>query len=211
MKFLAEFLSTFLLVLLGTGAIVLAEEYQLISHLGISLVFGLAVMFLILIFSKIASIQMNPAVTLTLFLKKELNARQTSFNILFQILGAISASLLLLILFPTNKNLGNTLPQESLLTAFSWEFGMSFLLMFIILILDKFKAKLFFSALVIGFIIFLEAYFGGPITGASMNPARSIGPSVVSLNYSYLWIYILAPISGMIFSFISFNLFLKNN
>ncbi len=209
MKYLAEFLSTFLLVLLGTGAIVLHEEFQLVSHFGISLTFGLAVFGLILIFSKLSSVQMNPAVTLSLLLNKEIPLKETFYNIAFQILGALMASLLLFSLFPDNTNLGNTLPKKSAFFVFFLEFGMSFCLMFVIFILNKFNAKLFLAAFLIGLIIFLEAYFGGPISGASMNPARSIGPALISQNINDTWIYIFAPITGMICSLICFKLLFR--
>lgn len=209
MKYLAEFLSTFLLVLFGTGAIILHEEFQIVSHFGISLTFGLAVFGLILIFSKMSSVQMNPAVTLSLSLNKELAVKETFYNITFQVLGALSASLLLFGIFPSNENLGNTLPQKSTLFVFILEFGMSFFLMFVIFTLNKLNAKLFLAAFIIGLIIFLEAYFGGPISGASMNPARSIGPALVSQNIKDTWIYIFAPITGMIFSLLVFKLLFR--
>lgn len=196
---LAEIVSTFLLVLIGTGAIILNEEFKdSIGHLGISLAFGVIVFLMIFIFGKISGAHMNPGVSITLLLKKQIQRKSFVYYLGGQIIGGILASLLLSLVFKDNQNLGSTLPKTGLFLAWILEFMMSFILMFLILFLMKNKTGICLSAFSIGFLIFLEAYFGGPYTGASMNPIRSFSPALFSTNLDTFWIYLTAPISGML-------------
>lgn len=196
-KYLAEFFGTFMLVLIGTGAIVLNDETGNIGHLGISLAFGIIVLLMIILFAKISGAHINPAVTLAFYLAGTFPKQKVILFIIAQLLGATIASLALNNIFQLNKNLGATLPKGTWQESFLLEFIMTFILMLVIFILaNRRRIKVYQAAFVIGIVIFLEAYFGGPISGASMNPARSFGPAVVSGNMQYLWIYILAPILG---------------
>lgn len=196
---LAEIISTFLLVLIGTGSIVFNEEFKdSIGHLGISISFGVVVFLMILIFGKFSGAHMNPGVSITLLLKKQIERKTFVYYLGGQVIGGILASLLLSLVFEENQNLGATLPKTSLVFVWGLEFLMSFILMLLILYLIKTKTSIFISAFLIGFLIFLEAFFGGPFTGASMNPIRSFSPALFSNNLDTFWIYLTAPISGML-------------
>ncbi len=203
-KYIAEFIGTFALVLIGTGAIVLNDEYNgIITHLGISIAFGGIVTLMIFAFGKISGAHINPAVTIALWFSGRLPKKQVLPYILFQLAGAFLASFLLLLLFPSHENLGATLPSVSLREAFIIEAFMTLVLVLVILNTLYKNRSLAFSAIAIGGIVFLEAYFGGPYTGASMNPARSIAPAVVSGNIDTLWLYILSTLLGASFSVIT--------
>ena len=204
-KYIVEFLGTFILVFFGTGSIIIAEEIGFFDTFSIGVVFGVTVWLLIEIFHKIGDVHINPAVTISFFIKKEIFLKDTLFYLLLQIIGGILASYVLHIIFPLNIKLGNTLPRDLWQEAFVYEFFLSFILMLVILITTSFEKLNRFVPFLIGFTVFLEAWLVGPITGASMNPARSIGPSIISDNTTFLWLYILAPISGMILSTLLFN------
>lgn len=201
-KYFAEAAGTFFLVFVGTGAIVYNDVNPgILGNFGIALSFGFAVCAMILLFGRISGAHINPAVTLAFLLNKQLHRNQIAPYLIAQVSGGIVASLLLNILFPNHVTLGATLPNLNIIGVFILEFLMSFLLMLLILFVSGRGYKtLYPAALSIGTCVALEAYFGGNFTGASMNPARSIAPALISGNTAYLWIYILAPISGMLFS-----------
>lgn len=202
-RYFAEFCGAFLIVLFGCGAIVINQQYNaVITHFGISLAFGLIVCVAIYAL-KNYSTHFNPAVSVTLFIKKQLSFKHLLFYLFFQIFGAIVASFLLRLLFPLNMLLGSTMPSGSQWQSFYVEFFLTFLLLALIFILEKKPTK--YAGIIIGFLIFLEAYFAGPICGASMNPARSIGPALVSGHTEHLWIYIFAPIAGGLTSLFFFR------
>lgn len=203
--YLAEFFGTFLLVFLGTGAIVISEEFGTFQDFGIGIAFGLAVWLLVQFFGSISDCHINPGVTLAMFVDKRIGRKKTLGYIVFQLTGALFASCLLFLLFPLNEKLGNTLPRNYWQEAFVYEFLLSFLLMLVILIATSKKALQRFAPFLIGFTVFLEAWLAGPICGASMNPARSFGPAIVSGNWSVLWLYFLAPILGMQIALVCFN------
>ncbi len=193
-KYLAEITGTFALVLVGTGAIVLNSHTNgAITHLGISVAFGLIVTAMILILGKISGAHINPAISIAFAINKSFNWKEVPPYLLSQISGALIASLLLKFLFPENELLGTTLPAGSATQSFWLEFFLTFTLMFVILISP---AKI--AAVTIGLTVGLEAYFAGPICGASMNPARSLAPAIVSGHMEHLWIYLLAPVTGAV-------------
>lgn len=209
--FLIEFIGTFCLVFFGTGSVIISEEYEIFGALEIGIVFGLSVFGLIYIFGRYSECHINPAVTLTFFKKEPELHKKWLLYIISQFLGAIAASVILKVLFFQNINLGNTLPSGAWYESFLLEFVLSFILMGVILFTIYTQKKLFISALLIGFTVFLEAWLAGPICGASMNPARTLGPSLVSGNLTYLWIYLTAPVLGMIAVDIIGKLFLNNS
>lgn len=198
-KYLAEFVGTFLLVLVGTGAIAIHEETSLkLGGFGISLAFGLIVIIAIYLFGKTSGAHINPAVSVGFAVSGLFSWKQVIPYIIFQLLGAAFASFIVLIIFPNNKFLGSTLPTIGVWESFALEIFLSFGLMMVILLTSQSKKIGSWAGLFIGGMVFLEAFFAGPYTGASMNPARSFGPSIISGHLEHLWIYLKAPILGMI-------------
>jgi aquaporin Z len=198
----AEFIGTFALVFCGTGAIIINQESNgSIGHVGIAITFGLIVLAMIYSLGDISGAHLNPAVSLAFYFSKRLSAIHAFSLIPFQLSGAILASLVLAFLFPNNELLGSTLPAQSSEQSWILEFILSFFLMLVILrVSTGAKEKGITAAIAIGSTVGLEAMFAGPICGASMNPARSIAPALASGHFDYLWIYISAPIIGMIAS-----------
>ena len=194
----AEFIGTFALVFAGTGAIVVNEASSgAITHVGIALTFGLIVLAMIYTFGDISGAHLNPAVTIGFWAARRISARDAAFYVPSQLLGALVASMSLRFLFPQNQLLGATLPAGSESQSFALEGVLTFLLMLTILnVSTGSKEKGITAGIAVGSIIALEAMFAGPISGASMNPARSIGPALISGHCEHLWIYLVAPILG---------------
>jgi len=207
-KIFSELLATFFLVFAGTGAIVINQESNgAITHLGVAITFGLVVIAMIFAFAKYSGSHMNPAVTIALVIGGKFKLKELPNYIAAQIAGAILASLVLHVLFPENKFLGSTQPSGSEMQSFVLEFIMTFFLMFTVL--STTVKENFYAPFAIGFVVLLEALFGGPISGASMNPARSIGPAIVSGHFESLWIYIVATTAGSCIAMFTFKLFQK--
>ncbi len=197
-KFSAEFLGTFALVFAGTGAIVINEvSGQAITHVGIALTFGLVVLANIYAFGDVSGAHLNPAVTLGFFAARRFPGREVAPYLTAQVLGALAASGLMRVLFPAAASLGATRPAGSEWQSFILEVVLTWFLMTVILgVSTGSKEKGMLAGVAVGSVIALEAMFAGPICGASMNPARSIAPAVVSGNLSALWIYLVAPLLG---------------
>lgn len=195
--YLSEFLGTFQLVLIGTGSVLVVQNEH-IAHpqLWIGIAFGFAVFLGIMLFGKSSGAHMNPAVTLALWLKGNTQKAEVLAYLTAQFLGATAASGVVFLLYPTNAHFGDTLPAAGIWESFGLEFGLTLALMFGILGVIHWKAGTLVAALVIGAIVGLEAYFAGPLCGASMNPARSFGPAVYSALWPALWLYMVAPVLG---------------
>ena len=204
-KFLAEFIGTFLMVFIGTGSVIVNSLHSNIGQFGIGISFGVAVSLSIFLFARFSGAHINPAVSIAFFLKKQLKFNQLLGYILFQIFGALLASGLLHLFFPSNPaSLGATIPSGSWQESFILEFFLTFALMLVILIVQKKNLSVLYASLIIGLTVGLDAYFFGPISGASMNPARSIAPAIVSLNINHLWLYVVATITGSCFALLPF-------
>lgn len=201
-KYLAEFIGTFALVFCGTGAIIIDQQTGgQVGHAGIAITFGLIVTVMIFTFGNISGAHFNPAVTLGFSFAGLFNRKEIFPFITSQVIGAFTASLLLKFLFPGSLSLGTTLPANSEMQSFVLEIVLTFLLMLVIFFTShNAKETGVLAGLAIGGTILMEAMFAGPITGASMNPARSLAPAVVSGNLSHLWIYLVAPIAGASFA-----------
>jgi aquaporin NIP len=197
-KFIAEFVGTFALVFCGTGAIVTDEiTHGSVSHVGIAITFGLIVMAMIYAFGEKSGAHFNPAVTLAFAAYGNFPLKNVLPYQLSQIAGAFAASFLLKILFPLSISLGASIPSGTNVQSFVLEIILSFLLMLVIISVAKgSKEQGLFAGIAIGSVVLLEAMFAGPISGASMNPARSLAPALVSGLYQQVWIYLTAPFIG---------------
>lgn len=197
-KLWSEFFGTFALVFCGTGAIVINDTASgSVTHPGIAITFGLIVMALIYTFGDVSGAHFNPAVTLAFTVAKRFDARCVVPYVAAQLAGAVAASLVLRFLFPLHRTLGATTPSGTAAQSLVLEVILTWLLMLVILnVSTGAKEKGITAGIVVGSVIGLEAMFAGPICGASMNPARSVAPALVSMKLSVIWIYILGPILG---------------
>jgi aquaporin Z len=194
----AEFIGTFALVFAGTGAIVIDETTGgAVTHVGVALTFGLIVFAMIYTVGDISGAHLNPAVSLGFFAARRFPLRKAVPYIASQCGGALAASGVLRALFPQNEMLGTTVPAGPAIQSFILELILTAILMFVILGVSTGAAEKGITAgIVVGAVIGVEAMFAGPISGASMNPARSLGPAGMSRHFEYLWIYLLAPVIG---------------
>jgi len=199
-KYIAEALGTFTLVFCGTGAIIIDQESKGgVTHVGVAITFGLIVMSLIYALGDISGAHLNPAVSIAFTVAKRFPLRQLLPYIVSQLCGALLASLILRFLFPHNEFLGATLPAGTAMQSFILEFILTFFLMLVIIhVATGSKEQGIIAGLAIGSVVLLEAMFAGPICGASMNPARSLAPALVSGHLEYVWVYLLATPLGAI-------------
>lgn len=197
-KYVAEILGSFALIFCGTGAIIINQETNgVITHLGIAITFGLIVMALIYTLGDISGAHLNPAVTIAFTIAKKFDLKQVAPYIVSQLIGSVLASILLKYLFPANEFLGATIPSGTAVQSFILEFILTFILMLVIIhVATGSKEQGMFAGLAIGATVLLEALFAGPICGASMNPARSFAPAIVSGHTEHLWVYLSATILG---------------
>jgi aquaporin Z len=193
----AEAIGTFALVFAGTGAIVVNDvSGGALTHFGVAAAFGLVVACMIYAVGDVSGAHFNPAVTLGFWLARRFPARDIAPYVAAQLAGAFAASLLLRALFAAHETLGTTLPAGSELQSAGLEVVITFLLMFVILGVSAGPRANPLAGAAIGSTVGLCALFAGPICGASMNPARSIAPAVVSGVLTSLWLYVLAPVAG---------------
>jgi aquaporin NIP len=197
-KYFAEIIGTFALIFCGTGAIIINQEsHGAVSHVGIAITFGLIVSAMIYSLGEISGAHLNPAVTIAFWVAKSFPAKDILPYILSQGIGAFLASFTLKFLFPTNELLGSTLPSGLPMQSFVLELILTFILMFVILNVAKgSKEQGMFAGISIGSVVLLEAMFAGPISGASMNPIRSLAPALTSGHLEHIWVYLSAPTLG---------------
>lgn len=187
------------MIFLGTGSMVLSDQSGgVFNHLHVSLSWGFAVGISIFLFGKYSA-HMNPAVTISMTFIKAHPKRDLLTFLGLQFAGGIVASLLLAFLAPDHDFLGASLPSGSAMQSFYIEFLLTFGLMAVVIVAGQFrKGAILFVPLAIGGTVFLEAYFAGPTTGASMNPVRSFGPAIVSGHTEHLWVYLTSTTLGAI-------------
>jgi aquaporin Z len=197
-KLAAEAFGTFALVFAGTGAIVINDVTAgTVSHVGVALTFGLVVLAMIYALGDVSGAHLNPAVTLGFCAARRFPLARVPAYMVSQCLGAMAASVLLRVLFPSHATLGTTLPGGPASQSFVLEAVLTLVLMFVILSVSTgAKEKGLMAGVAVGSVIGLEALFAGPICGASMNPARSLAPAVISGEFGSLWLYLVAPSLG---------------
>ena len=207
-QLLAEAFGTFALVFFGTGAIIVHQTHaEVIGHAGIALTFGLVVMAMIFTFGAVSGAHLNPAVTLGFAVAGRFPANLVPGYVVSQVLGALFASMLLKFLFPGAVTLGATLPSGTEAQSFVLELVLTAMLMLVILQVTTLgRERTLVPAIAIGAVVGLEAMAAGPVSGASMNPARSLAPALVSGHLEHLWIYLVATVLGALLAVPLFRL-----
>ena len=195
----AEAIAAFALVFAGCGAIVADSRYDgALGSVGIAIVFGLIIMVMVYATGHLSGAHINPAVTIAFTLTRHFPARDAVAYVSAQVAGAAAGALTLLAVW-TDKpaHLGATVPSVGTGSALVYEVVLTAFLMFVIMaVATDTRAVGAAAAIAIGGTVGLDALFGGPVTGASMNPARSLGPALVAREWHDLWIYLVAPIAG---------------
>ena len=205
----AEALAAFALVVAGCGAIIANAQYKgALGAVGVSLVFGLIIMVMIYATGHLSGAHINPAVTLAFTLTRHFPPRDAVAYIAAQVAGAVAGALVLLVLWPDQPaDLGATVPTIAAGRAFLYELLLTAILMFVIMaVATDTRAVGAAAAIAIGGTIGLDALFGGPATGASMNPARSFGPALVSGTWTDFWVYVAGPIAGAVLGALAYQL-----
>ena len=212
-RYISEFIGTFSMVFCGCGAMTINEVTGgTVTHVGIGLTWGLIVMAMIYAFGETSGAHFNPAVTIAFAYAKKFAWKEVPKYIIVQILGAFVASGILLFLFPDSEFLGSTIPKVDVWRAFVLELLLTFFLMVTIINVSTGSKEIgVIAGIAIGGVVLLEAIFAGPITNASMNPARSLGPNIVSGNIEGLWLYVVAPILGALLAVVSCKLVKDDN
>jgi aquaporin NIP len=193
----AEAVGTFVLVFAGAGAVMVDAKTHQLGHVGVAITFGLVIMAMIYAVGHISGAHFNGAVTFAFALSRHFPWRRASGYWAAQLTGAIAAAAVLRASLGNIAHVGATLPSGSERQSFLWELVLTAILMFVIMaVATDTRAVGEAAAIAIGGTIGLDAMFGGPISGASMNPMRSMGPAFVSGDLHALWIYIVAPVIG---------------
>jgi MIP family channel proteins len=206
--YLAELVGTFTLVFAGCGAIIIDSVSRgQITHVGVAITFGLVIGAMIYAIGHISGAHFNPAVTLAFALTRHFPFRRVPLYWLAQLFGAAIAALLLRAMFGDVAHVGATIPSGGDGQSFVLEIVLTFFLMFVIMaVATDDRAVGQAAALAVGGTVLLDAMFGGPISGASMNPARSFGPALASNMWAHYWIYVVAPIAGAIVGAFTYEL-----
>jgi aquaporin NIP len=203
----AEALGTFALVFFGAGAIMVATEHGSFGQLGIAVAFGLVIAAMIYALGHISGAHLNPAVSLAFALSRHFAWRLVGAYWTAQCLGAIVAALLLRASLGDIADVGATTPSGSDGQSFVWEVVLTFFLMLVIMaVATDTRAVGEAAALAVGGTVALGALVGGPVSGASMNPARSLGPALAAGELDALWIYLLAPLVGALLGAVAYQL-----
>jgi len=193
----AEAFGTFTLVFAGAGAVMVDAKTGELGHVGVAITFGLVIMAMIYAVGHISGAHFNGAVTFAFALSRHFPWRRAAGYWAAQLTGAVVAAALLRASLGNIAHVGATLPSGSQAQSFLWELVMTAILMFVIMaVATDTRAVGEAAAIAIGGTILLDAMFGGPISGASMNPMRSMGPAFVSGDLHALWLYIVAPVIG---------------
>ncbi|MBL6646550.1 MAG: aquaporin [Flavobacteriaceae bacterium] len=192
-----EFLGTYAMVFCGTAAMAVNEINGSISHVGVAITWGLIVMAMIYAFGELSGAHFNPAVTVGFALSGRFAWKNVPIYITMQVIAATLASITVKYLLPESEFIGASIPSIDATRAFVLETILTFILMIVIIHISTGSKEIGpVAGLAVGSVILLEAMFAGPLTNASMNPARSLGPALVSGHVQPLWIYLTAPFLG---------------
>lgn len=210
----AELLGTFVLIVCGCGAVVVNEVTAtagtpgVVTHPGVALVWGLVVLALIYAVGDLSGCHINPAVTVGFAVAGRFPWKEVLPYVAAQVLGALAAAALLRALFPGDEGLGATTPRPGYVwQSFALELFLTWFLMLAVLgVSTGAKEKGITAGIAVGAVIGLEALFAGPICGASMNPARSLAPAVVSGKVETVWLYLIAPTLGAVLAVPTYRL-----
>jgi MIP family channel proteins len=203
---LAELVGTFALVFAGAGAIMVDAETGEPGQVGIAITFGLVIMAMIYAVGHISGAHFNPAVSFAFAVSRHFPWSRVAGYWAAQVAGALAAALLLRASLGDIANVGATIPSGSNGQAFLWEAVLTFFLLFVIMaVATDTRAVGEAAALAIGGTVALDAMFGGPVTGASMNPARSLGPAVAAGELSSVWVYLTAPVLGAVIGAVAYQ------
>jgi aquaporin NIP len=206
-RFAAEALGTFALVFFGAGAIMVGTRYRSFEQIEAALAFGLVIAAMIYALGHISGAHLNPAVTFAFALTRHFPGRLVVGYCIAQATGAIAAALLLRASLGDVADVGATLPSGSDGQSFLWEGILTFVLMLVIMaVATDTRAVGEAAAIAIGGTVALGALVGGPVSGASMNPARSLGPALAAGELGALWIYLLAPLLGAALGAVTYQL-----
>lgn len=199
-KAVAEAIGTFAIVFMGCGSVMVGERFPgSMPSFVIPLVFGLVVAAMIYAVGHISGAHFNPAVTAAFALARRFPWKQVIIYWLAQLTGALTATGLLFYLFPGAINFGATVPAVPVLQALIWEIVLTFFLMFVIIaVATDTRAVGVMAGAAIGATVTFDAFVGGAVTGASMNPARSIGPALAQGTSQTVWLYVVGPVIGAI-------------
>jgi aquaporin NIP len=193
----AELIGTFALVFAGAGAIMVDAKTHSLGHVGIAIAFGLVIMVMIYAVGHVSGAHFNPAVSFAFGLTRHFPWTRVAAYWAAQAAGALLAAAILRASLGNVAHVGATLPAGSQAQSFLWEAILTFFLMFVIMsVATDTRAVGEAAAIAIGGTVGLDAMFGGPVSGASMNPARSLGPALVSGDLHALWLYLVAPLLG---------------
>jgi aquaporin NIP len=195
----AEAVGTFALVYAGAGAVMVDAKTEALGQVGIALTFGLVIMAMIYAVGHISGAHFNPAVSFAFAVTRHFAWPRVAGYWTAQVAGAVAAALVLRASLGDVADVGRTSPSGSAGQSFLWEIVLTFFLMFVIMaVATDTRAVGEAAAIAIGGTVGLDAMFGGPISGASMNPARSLGPAVAAGELGDVWIYLLAPLVGAV-------------
>ncbi|EZH75278.1 MIP family channel protein [Aquimarina atlantica] len=212
-KYISESIGTFSMIFCGTGAMTINEVTGGdVTHVGIAITWGLIVMAMIYAFGEISGAHFNPAVTIAFAYAQKFEWKEVPKYIIAQCIGAIVASSILLFLFPESEFLGGTLPALDDLRAFVLETLLTYFLMVVIInVSTGSKETGTMAGIAVGGVVLLEAMFAGPMTNASMNPARSLGPALLSGHWEHQWLYFIAPVLGALLAVLTCKLVKPDN